>query len=86
MGFTLNGNTSLIIVATLALALIIAITAIILSGHAAPDIFTVVLAALAAAVGGGAAVNHVNQHDTGNIASTAAQQVIDQQPPATKTP
>ncbi|MBF6601297.1 MAG: hypothetical protein IVW36_12390 [Dehalococcoidia bacterium] len=86
MGFTLNGNTSLVIVAALAFALIIAITAIILSGHQAPEIFTVVLAALSAAAGGGAAVNHVNQHDTGTIATNAAQQVIDTAPPATKTP
>lgn len=85
MGFQLNGNTSLVIILVLALAIVGAITAIIISGNQVPEIFTVVLAALGSAVGAGAAVNHVNQNDTKTIAATAAEKVINSQPPVEKT-
>lgn len=82
MGFTLNGNTSLVLVSLLAVITVAAITAVVITGHTVPEIFTVVLTALASSVGGGAVVNHVNQHDTGTIATAAAQTVVDAQKPA----
>lgn len=85
MGFTLNGNTSLIVVGVLAISVVGSITAIIIAGQSVPDVLSIVLISLVSAVAGGAAVNRVNQSETKTIATNAAQTVIDQSstPPTT---
>lgn len=63
MGFTLNGNTSLVTIAALAALLVIAITVIVAFGQAIPAVFSDALIALVSAVAGGAVVHRASAID-----------------------
>jgi uncharacterized protein YcfJ len=77
VGFTLNGNTSLVLGAVIVIAFLGGIIALIFHGNAIPAELWVSFSAVVGGFAGGAVVNKTNQQTTKDAGNTIAKSIID---------